>query len=282
MPNTFSATYPEVFSKTLLKNFDKATVMGKLVNRDYEGEIKNAGDVVNAVLFGNVTVGDYTPGSDVAVQNLSLSNNTMNIDQRKAFNAIIDLVEITQSHLDLVNGWMNRAAVALGEAADDRLLSHHADVDANHLIGSNSTPITLTKDNIFEYFVEAGKLLDQDGIPSEDRYAVIDEDTKALLLKSPDYVKATSGGDDVVRSGKVGMLAGFEVHMTPRIPTLSGVKNLLFMHKDYISLAFQIPPEHIKTYEPEKQFGTGIKGLALYGSKVFLPKAAVVLKRSSV
>ncbi len=281
MANSFSTTYPEIFSKTLLKNFDKATVMGKLVNRDYEGEIKNYGDIVNAVLYGNVTIGDYTPGSDVAVQNLSLTNYQMPIDQKKAFNAVIDLVEITQSNLDLVNGWMGRAAVALGETADDRLLGHYADVDAGNIIGSDAAPITLTKDNIYGYFVEAGKLLDADGIPAEGRYAVIDEDTKALVLNSPDYVKATSGGDTVVRSGKVGMMAGFEVHMTPRLTAVSSVKNLMFMTKDFISLAFQIPADHIKTYEPEKQFGTGLKGLALYGSKVFHPKAGVVLKRAA-
>jgi P22 coat protein - gene protein 5 len=280
MPNSFTATFPDVFSKTLLRNFDKATVMGQLVSREYEGDIKNAGDVVNAVLFGNVTVSDYTPGSDVAVQNLSLSQYALSIDQKKAFNAIIDLVEITQSHLDLVNGWMQRASVALAEAVDDRLLSHHADIATGNTIGTNGAPITLTASNVYDYFVDAAKLLDKAGLPQEERYAVIDEETKALILKSPSYVRATNYGDEVIRTGSVGQIAGFDVRMSPRIPTVSGVKNMLFMHRSCISLAFQIPPEHIKTYEPEKQFGTGIKGLALYGSKVFQNTAGVVLKKA--
>ena len=279
MPNSFTATFPDIFSKTLLQNFDKASVMGQLVSRDYEGDIKNAGDVVNAVLFGNVTVSDYTPGTDVAVQSLSLSQNALQIDQKKAFNAIIDLVEISQSHLDLVNGWMKRASVALGEAVDDRLLAHYADVATSNTIGTNAVPITLTSANVYDNFVEAGRLLDAAGIPQDERYAVIDSETKALLLKSPSYVRATNYGDSIVQSGAIGTIAGFEVRMTPRIPIVSSVKNLMFMHRSYISLAFQIPTDHIQTYIPEKQFGTGIKGLALYGSKVFQNTAAVVLKK---
>ena len=37
---------PEIWSKKLLKIFDNIVVMKKLVNTDYEGEIKDAGDTV--------------------------------------------------------------------------------------------------------------------------------------------------------------------------------------------------------------------------------------------
>lgn len=283
MANSFSSTFPEVFSKLALKNFDLNSVMSRLVNRDYEGEIKKAGDTVNAILYGDVTVGDYTPGSDVSVQNWSLTNNQMLIDQKKTFNGVIDLVEITQSHLSLVNGWMKRASVAMSETVDDRLLGHYADVDAGNVIGSNASPITLTAANVYDYFVDAGKMLDADGIPEAGRVAVIDEDTKALIRKSDEYTHATSVGDENIKKGRVGEFAGFDVYMTPRIPTVTpsgtDLKNLMFFTKDFISLAFQIPADHMKTYEPEKQFGTGIKGLALYGTEVFHSTAGVVLKR---
>jgi hypothetical protein len=50
----------EVWSKKLLKVFDKTMVMANLVNRNYEGDIQDAGDVVHVRTFGDVTINDYT------------------------------------------------------------------------------------------------------------------------------------------------------------------------------------------------------------------------------
>lgn len=289
MANSFTTSMPEIFSKHLLMNFDKATVMGALVNRNYEGEIKEFGDKVNAVLYGNVTISDYVPGTDVNPQNLSLSPYSMDIDQKKAFNAVLDLVEITQSHLNLLNGWMKRAAVAMAETVDDRLLGHYADVNASNLIGTNAAPVTLTSANVYDYFVDAGVILDDAGIPKEGRKAVIDPATAGLILKDDArFVHATAAGDEMLRNGKIGKnISGFEVSVSARIQTVtpSGtpLKNLMFFHPEFITLAMQIPKDHIKTYEPEKQFGTGLKGLALYGSSVFTPHntAGVVIKKTA-
>lgn len=42
---------PTVFSKLMRRNLDPQSVFYDLVNRDYEGEIKNKGDKVIIVLF---------------------------------------------------------------------------------------------------------------------------------------------------------------------------------------------------------------------------------------
>lgn len=50
----------DVWSKKLLKIFDKSVVMANLVNRDYEGDISNFGDTVFIRTFGDVTNAHYT------------------------------------------------------------------------------------------------------------------------------------------------------------------------------------------------------------------------------
>src|SRR5690606_13437264 len=102
----------------------------------------------------------------------------------------------------LVKGFIKRAMISMAQTVDSHLLARAADVNAGNIIGTDMAPITLTKDNIYGYFVDAAKMLDEDNIPAEGRVAVIDPDTKALILKSPDFIKATATGDAVVRKGE--------------------------------------------------------------------------------
>lgn len=279
MPNSFS--YATIYSKFLIKNFDAESVLLPLVNRSVEADLANYGETVQVQKFGDVTVSTYTPGSDFNPGTVSMTTDTLTLNQVKAFHFVIDRVEQAKAHHELVKGFTKRASISMAQTVDDRLLGHYADVSAGNILGSDSLPITLTSDNIFDYFVEAGKLLDEDNIPAEGRVAVIDPTTKALIVRSPDFVKNTATGDSVVRSGNIGEMNGFRVVVSNRITTTSGVKNLMFFTPDFISLAMRIDPGSIETYKPEKQFGTGVKGLALYGSDVFHPTAGVVLKKAS-
>lgn len=281
MPNSISGAVPAYWSKYMAKNFDAESVMVPLCNRSVEGDLANSGDTVHVQKWGNVTVSDYTTGTNFSVQTVSLTDATLTLNQQKAFQFVIDDIEKATSQLDLVKGFSKRAMIAMAQTVDDRVLTHYADVLAGNTIGSTSVPISLTKDNIYDHFVAAGLLLDQANIPMEGRVAVIDPATKALIVKSPDFVKATATGDSVVRNGKVGEFAGFDVTVSNRITTVTSTKPLMFFTPDFISLAMRIPPNKFKTYEPELQFGTGVKGLAFYGSKVFNSAAGVTLYKAT-
>jgi len=264
----------------MARNFDAEAVMAPLVDRSVEADLATEGDTVHVQKFGDVTVSDYTVGTDFAATAVTLTDDTLVLDQQKAFHFTIDDIEDAESHLNLLKGFTERAMISMAHAIDDRLLGHYADVDAGNIIGSDLLPETLTPNNIYDYFVDAGKLLDDDNIP-DNRFAVIDTATKAVILKSPDFIKATATGDAVVRNGILGELAGFNVVVSNRIATVSGVNNLMFFHPELISLAVRIPPNRFKEYDVEKQFGRGVKGLSLYGSKVFNPTAGVVLKKAA-
>lgn len=280
MANTIIS--PAVYSKKWLKNYDQSQVMADLVSTTYQGDMMENGDTLYAQKFSNVTISTYTPGSDISVQSLTMTNQSISINQKKAALGVIDATEIRQSHLPLVNGFMKRFAMGFGATIDDRLLGHYADVDSGNILGSDAAPIAITKDNVYDYFVEARKMLKVDGVPFQGLVAVVDEDTESAILRSPDFVKATQTGDQVVRKGEIGSLAGFRVVTSPRIATVSGVRHQMFFQPEFIELVVQLDYENLlQTYKPEKQFGTGIKGLALYGSAVLQTTAGVVLKKAA-
>jgi hypothetical protein len=267
---------PEIWSKKLLKIFDKHVVMANLVSRDYEGDIQQAGDVVKVRTFGDITINDYTRDTTISFQALTDPMQELLINQQKYFAFKVDDLDKAQADVDILEGYTKRAAIAIRDVIDTHLISHHANVDSGNVIGSDLSPITLTPDNIYGYIVDLGEKLDNANVPAEDRYLIITPKFKSMLLKSAEFTRATSLGDEVVTNGKIGTIAGFEVYVTTNNPAVSGVVNILAFTRDFICFASQVAKiEHVRPYD---QFSDAIKGLYLYGSKVFLPKAGAVLK----
>jgi len=269
----------EVWSKKLLKVFNKTVVMGNLVNRDFEGDIQSAGDVVHVRTFGDVTINDYTRDMTIAFQSLTDPMVDLTIDQQKYFAFKVDDMDKAQADINILEGYAARAAIAIRDVVDSRLIGHYADVDAGNVIGTDLSPITLTSSNIYSYITQLGETLDNDNIPSEGRNLVITPKFKTMLLQSTEFTRATSLGDNVIQNGYIGNVAGFAVHVTTNNPAVSGVVNLLAFTPDYISFASQV--SKVETVRPYNMFADAVKGLYLYGSKVMLPKAGAVLKASA-
>lgn len=267
---------PEVWSKKLLKIFDKTAVMANLVNRDYEGDINSAGDVVHVRTYGNVTVSDYTRDMTIAFQSLTDPMVDLLIDQQKYFAFKVDDLDKAQANASILEGYASRGAIAIRDVVDSKLLSHHADVAPANTIGTDLAPITLTSGNIYEYITELGEKLDEANAPQEDRHLVITPKFKTMLLQSSEFTRATSLGDTVIQNGYIGNVGGFAIHVSTNNPAVSGVVNLLAFTKDFISFASQV--SKVETVRPYDMFAEAVKGLYLYGSKVMLPSAGAVLK----
>jgi hypothetical protein len=267
---------PEIWSKSLLKVFDKAVVMAKLVNRDFEGDIQAAGDVVHVRTFGNITIQDYTRDSIINFQTLTDPMQDLIINQQKYFAFKVDDLDKAQSDLNIIEGYAGRAAMAIRDVIDTHLLSHTANVDAANIMGTNASPISLNKTNIYSYITELGERLDEANIPAENRNLVIPPKVKTLLLQASEFTRSSTLGDDVVQNGYIGNVAGFAVHVTTNMTANANVLDILAFTPDMISFASQV--NQVETVRPYNMFAHAVKGLYLYGSKTFFPKAGAVLK----
>ena len=267
---------PEIWSKKLLKIFDKTVVMANLVNRDFEGEILSAGDVVHVRTFGDVTINSYTRDMTISFQSLTDPMVDLLIDQQKYFAFKVDDLDKAQANIDILEGYAARAAIAIRDVVDTRLIGHYANVDSDNIIGTDEDPIALTSSNIYSYITQLGEKLDECNIPQEGRNLVITPKFKTMLLQSDEFTRATSLGDNVIQNGYIGNVAGFAVHVTTNNAAVSGVVNLMAFTKDYMSFASQV--SKIETVRPYNMFADAVKGLYLYGSKVMLPEAGAVLK----
>ena len=92
---------PEVWTQELLSALEKATVIAApgVVNRDYEGEIAQAGDTVHINSIGDPTVATYTRGSTtITPEQLTTAQQSLVVDQAKYFAFLVDDIDARQDH----------------------------------------------------------------------------------------------------------------------------------------------------------------------------------------
>ena len=270
---------PTIWSARLLAHLDKKHIYAALVNRDYEGEIKNFGDTVKINQIGDVTIKDYTKGTDIdAPEDLSGDSQTLTIDQAKYFNFAIDDVDKAQVNPKLMDKAMQRAAYGMNDVTD-KFLANLLYVGAHNkgTLGTDTAPIVPTKNDAYDYLVDLATDLTEKDVPTEGRWVVIPAWYHGLLLKDQRFVgNGTDYNKAIVEGGEVGMAAGFRVFLSNNVPNTEGVKYKIVGGTNAAgSYAEQIL--ETKAYSPEKRFADAVKGLHVYGAKLVQPKAVSVL-----
>lgn len=203
----FAHAAQERYSKLVLAKLRNELVLkdGVVFNNDYEGK-PSAGVVKIPVRDGEVTVSDYDKANGITGTHGSTAYENMPITKDKALNEIIDGYDAESVPDNLVADRLDSAAYSMAKQIDSdggTTLLGAATVD-------NET--ALTKDNIYEKIVDIRTRMNKANIPNDGkRYLLVLPDAMALVLKSPEFVAASSLGDDVKVTGAVGKIAGFLV-----------------------------------------------------------------------
>src|SRR5436190_21000363 len=168
---------PTVWAARLLVALQNALVYGQanVVNRDYEGEIRKAGNTVEIASIGDVTVDDYTKDTDINdPESLTDDEQTLTINNAKYFNFYVDSVDRAQQNVNVLDEAMRRSSWKLRDYADTFLAAEMDNaVPVQNRIGSSTTPKVPTKDDAYEYLVDLRVLLDESNTPMEGRFGVV-------------------------------------------------------------------------------------------------------------
>lgn len=272
---------PELWNARLLYNLEKAHVATALVNRNYEGEIKNMGDTVHINTISPVAVRTYTPGTPITVDGLTTTDTTLVIDQSKYFAFSVEDIDAVQAAGDLVDTASARAAYSLADTADAFLLGviAAAGITNANKLGTDAAPITLTASNVYEKIVAMRTAMDKANVPTAGRTIAVSPDVYALLLMDDRFTKNDYSAESTVSNGFVGRVAGFDVYETNNLTAVdkSGTKSTIITAQtaDAVTFAEQI----IKTeaYRPEGAFADAVKGLHVYGAKAVRKECIVAM-----
>lgn len=274
---------PTIWSARILKALEKSLVYGQsmVVNRDYEGEIRDKGDSVKINSVGDITIKDHQKNTDIdGAEELNDASQMLSITEGKYFNFGIDDVDKVQANVSVMGEAQSRAGYGLRDKADQFIASSHTLVPTANLLGSDGSPIIPSATTAYEKLVDLGILLDEANIPSEERFCIVPPWFHGLLLKDDRFVKAgTAKSDSVLANGMVGEAAGFSILKSNNVPNTAGaLYKIIAGHRMAYSYAEQIVK--VEAYRPEKRFSDAIKGLHCYGGKLIRPSAWAVMTAS--
>ena len=252
--------------KTLVKK------VGVICNNRYEGSPK-AGSVKVPVRDTEVVVNDYDKVKGAKQTSGDTTYLTVNIDHDKAVNEIIDGFDAESVPGDLVADRLDSAGYSLGLQMDS---DGSVELTTAGTAFGNTT--ALTEKTIYANIVDARTQQSSIGVPTAGRWLLVSPDTYALLLKSPEFIKASDLGDAVVQTGAVGRVAGFNVFEDT---TLGDKVDFVAGHPNWFTRVEEwTEPVAVNDL---KGSGTYIGACAVQGRKVYAHKvtkaAAILVKK---
>ena len=274
---------PELWTAKILVALRKKAVAGQLVNRDYEGEIKRAGDTVNITSISDVTIGSYTKHTDITWEDIDDTTRALIIDQQKYFAFELDDIERAQS----VNGGavlaqaLDNATYQLRDVSDAFLLAAMNTATQGTANDLGTVAIHTTAKNLYDTFVDLAVTLDVDNVPEEGRWAVVSPSLHGRLLKLDTFITPGDQAAPAARmNGFIGSIAGIELYKSNNMPAVTDAAATgglaIAGHSMATTFAEQITS--VEAVRLQDRFADGLKGLHVYGAKVVRPTALAVVE----
>lgn len=268
-------------------------MLAAISNTDYEGLIKNQGDKIYIRTRPTVTIRDYTSGQTLLIERPSSNVVTMLIDKGKYFNTILDDVMDIQSDMNLMSMWSDDAAEQMKIVIDTEVLTALLGTpaaanrgtaagakSANVNLGATTTPLVVVARDagagqveVIDLLVRLGQVLDEQNIPETGRWVIIPA-WVASRIKMSELRDASLTGDaqSTLRNGRLGMVDRFTIYSSNLLPSgvsaglASGEWAIYAGHSHGLTFATQMTK--METLRSESAFGTLMRGLQIYGSKV--------------
>src|SRR3954452_3758943 len=112
MANDLSAFNSEVWSSRLVTKLDQINVCLPLVNRNWEGDLRQ-NRTVWVRTPGNITLGPYTRGTTINYQDLTPTKESFTVNDGEYFAFEVDDIDKAQSDANVMDVSMKRAVVAM-------------------------------------------------------------------------------------------------------------------------------------------------------------------------
>lgn len=280
---------PQIWSAKLLVQLRKVHIFGQsgVINRDYEGDIRNAGDQVNITSVDDPTIGEYTAHKEIDLETLNESGVQLRITESPYFSFVLDDIENAQA----LNGGAvmseaaSRAAYKLADRAD-MFLAQKMAKEAKHKLAE----VDASGDHgVWEKVLLPLRLrLDKANVPFQGRWAIVSPEVYGQLLLDDRFVRIdASGTSEGLRNGIVGRAAGFDIMMSnntnapagskyPNPPTTPGGTHVYAGHAMGLTFAQQIAK--VEAFKPERYFSQALKGLHLYGAQTIRPEVLATIQ----
>jgi len=270
---------PQIWSSRLLKHLDMNLVFKSLVNTDYEGEIKNFGDTVRVNQIGPIGVNDWVKNRAIDVQDLDSTQAVLTIDQARYFAFQVYDVDAAQANVNLMDAAMERAAYSLAKDIDTFIAGKYKEagikLDNGYTVVSGEA--STGEITAYDLIVEISSKFDEKNVPDSGRWLVIPPWFHAMLLKSDEYKMAV---ENYKTTGVIPRVAGIQILKSNNLQTKTESNTLYhyLMGGTNMAISFAMQVQTTEAIRSSTNFADVVRGLVLYGAKVFYPEALVSVK----
>lgn len=265
---------PEIWSAKILTALRASLVYGQpgVINRDYEGDIAEAGDTVHITSFTDPTVSPYTRNSTtISYEVPDDDGESLVVDQANYFAFKVDDLDARQAKGGFVDVLSTGGAYKLAAAADTYLSGlMSAGVAPGNILGADAVDFASAPEDAYEILVALRTTLRKSETPDAGRWVVVTPEFYAALLNDDRFIRADAAGTtEGLRNGFVGRAAGFDVIEGTRVPTSGAADVIIAGHGMATTYAEQI--SKVEALRLETAFADGLRGLHLFGAKVIRP-----------
>lgn len=294
MPTLSGTFIPTIWAGKLIEKLYDYCVIPQISNTDYEGSISDKGDKVIIRTVPTVTIRNYDAGQALQVERPDSPTVTLNIDQGRYFNMILDDVMKIQSDINLMDEWASNAAMEIKINIDRYVLAATVidaaipaankgatagRLSANINLGTTGSAVQISKTTVIEKILDLGLVLDEQNVPEVGRFLVLPP-AAIRLIKASDLKDASLAGDgtSILRNGRVGQIDRFTIYSSNLLPRPTDTNSPqwgLAGTKMGITFATQI--SKVESLRAESTFGNLMRGLNVFGTKVVKGEALAPL-----
>lgn len=290
MANNLAAFNSEAWSARLVTKLDQVNIMKRLVNTDWEGDLR-FNRSVKIRTPGSIAMSSYTRGTQISYQDLAPSSETFTVNDGEYFAFNVDDIDKAQSDISAMDVYMKRAVVQMNNVVETKLLAAYtATPAANQITGDAGAAITLdsstsTSTGIYQLVVKARTIQGNNNVPNTPgaRWLIVDPATTGLMfMDTAHFVRASDLGDSIVGTGYIGgeevalkasatpgfigRFLNYNVFETSHVPNDGAAKYLLFGDMEAISYAAQIT--ELEVLRLQNTFADACRGLLLHDTFV--------------
>lgn len=273
MAHTLQERYSKLIDLKLRATLVKKD--GVIFNNRYEGDPK-AGTVKVPVRDTEVTVADYSKTDGASASHGDTSYLDVPVNKDKYVNEIIDGYDAAAVPDNLVADRLDSAAYSLALQIEK---------DGTTELESSATTFgdttALDKDTIYDTIVDVRTKMSEAFVPNDNqRFLLVSPTVFGLILKSPEFVRATTLGDTVVQTGAAGRIAGFNVFEDA---TLSATTDFIAGHPDWCTRVNEWSvPVHLQDINGSGKYigASAVQGRRIYAHKVTKAKTLYIKKNA--
>ncbi|PRQ11722.1 hypothetical protein C1Y63_04760 [Corynebacterium sp. 13CS0277] len=274
---------PEVWAAALMEPFEKSLVYGQasIVNSTYSGQVAQVGDTVHVGQIGAPTVRAYDANADLEIEDLTVTDATLTVDQGQYFAFRVEDVSALQAAGPLKDPATRQASIALRDGVD-RYLAGVLKKDAKTKLGAvkvvddDPQRVGEGQQSAYKTLVKMAAALNQESVPTDGRFCVVGSGFYSALMMDPRFTRVDgSGTTEGLRNGIVGRALGMDILVSNNVPVNGKKETIIAGVPQAVTFVNQIT--RVETTREEKRFADIVKGLMVYGAKAFRPEGLVTV-----